>query len=137
MKKLIMLLGTLAVLGLFASCSNGGSSSSVDYGTFTVEEYVSIVPDEYIEQAKENGFAKNSEGKYVYIWYTLSDTTNEQYKKYIKTDIFYKDGKGVGNVFKKSCKDKVEAMLANGNFTEYTGQEWLGYDVLLLNKHPE
>ena len=46
MKKLFMILGAQAVLAVFDGCSNPSSDSSKDYGSFTVKESISLLPNQ-------------------------------------------------------------------------------------------
>jgi hypothetical protein len=136
MKKLFVLLGSLAVIILLASCANAGTAG--DYGTFTVRDWTEKVPNDKIDRAVEHGCEKNDDDEYVYHKYYLTDASNSEYKKYINRDIFYKNENGSsGNMYYTSCKDKVIKMLEEGSFTELKNQSWLGYDTLILNSYPQ
>ena len=135
MKKVFMILRTLAVLAAFAGCSNPSSDSSKDYGSFTVKESISLLPNQ--STGEISCFPKNEENQYYGYIYTITEVTKDDYKSNVNTDVFYTvPGNGVSNMFKTSCKDKVEKMLKEGNFTIIESKSWAGYNAICLNSHP-
>ena len=134
MKKTLMLLGALAVLLMFAGCSNGSKNSSDEY-SYTITEQTGLLYDQ--SKGPDSGFPQNSEGKYYGWMYYLESTTNTEYTDCIGRDIFYKVGEnGCGNLYHKQCKEKVLKMLKDGKFEEFA-PDWLNYKTIILTKEPE
>lgn len=138
MKKLFMILGTLAVLAVFAGCSNPASNSGKDYGTFTVKEVERVASESQQQWAQEHNCSKNDEGKYVFYQYFLQETSNEDFKKYSNKDIFYSSGNNsVGNMYYAKCKDKIEKMLSEGKvLSDDKKLDWLKNNIV-LNSYPQ
>jgi hypothetical protein len=137
MKKLFVLLGSLAVIILLASCAN--PSSGVDDGAFTVSDETDFVSTADMAWAQEHDCEKNADNRYIYHKYILKETTEEEYKKYINYSIYYKDTDGsADNKFYTSCKEKVQQKLNAKEFSVYKkADSGLGYDTLILNSYPQ
>ena len=135
MKKNLLMLGLLAVLGLFVSCKSGTDDSSeyIGSGAFTIQERSYVFDDQ--EYAASNGYPKGDDGKYYYYQYYLIETTKADLSECVDYDIFYKTETGVGNMYKSSCKGKILKMLDEGKYSKYTNN-WLNYTPLLLDSYP-
>ena len=69
----------------------------------------------------------------VYFAYQLSDTP-EKGNAFYNTRVYFATSNGKSaNLFARRCKDIIEAMLNNG---EYTVQNFNGYNYLVLNTDP-
>ena len=138
MKKLFMILGTLAVLSVFAGCSNPASNSGTDYGTFTVKEVECVASESQQQWVQKHNCSKNDEGKYVFYQYFLQETSNEDFKKYINKNIFYSEGaNSVGNMYYAKCKDKIKKMISEGKVLGDDKKfDWLKGNIV-LNFYPQ
>ena len=134
MKKLFMILGTLAVLAVFAGCSQPSSGTKTDLGTFTLNESTALVPNQ--QYASTAGFPKNSDNKYYGYIYTITAVTNTAYNSYVNSQVFYSAGEENANLFKRSCKDAVAEKLKEGSFKILNSQSWLGYNAICIYSHP-
>ncbi len=137
MKKLFVLLGSLAVIILLASCAN--ASAGADDGTFTINDSTEFVCKDELVGAQEHDWYQDLDNKYIYHKYILGGTTKEEYKKYINKSIYYKNTDGTAdNRYPTACKDKVLQMLNAGEFSVYKNSvSNLGFDTLILNSYPQ